>query len=74
MFPYIDHFVIGVADKPPLLQHMPTRQSSLKHGARKKRRLTYTSRNSTIRRGEIIDVRRVCEAVALAILVYHIVN
>lgn len=32
MFPYIDHFIIGIPDKPPLLHHMATCQSNLKYG------------------------------------------
>lgn len=29
MFPYIDHLVVCVPDKPPLLHHMTTCQSNL---------------------------------------------
>lgn len=32
MFPYIDHFIIGIPDKSPLLHHIVTCQSNLKHG------------------------------------------
>lgn len=37
MFPYIDHFVVSIPDKPPLLHHMAAR-SNLK---RRKKRLYY---------------------------------
>jgi len=30
VFPYIDHLVVGIADKSPLLHHVSTRQSNLK--------------------------------------------
>lgn len=36
MFSYIDHFVIGVAYKPPLLHHMAARRSNLKYERGKK--------------------------------------